>query len=457
METLSPAAIAALMPLLEREAPRYTSYPSAHHFRELGPETQAAWLSRLPAGERVGLYLHVPFCEEMCWFCGCNTKATHRHGPVEAYVDALVAEIALAAARLPARQRLHSIHFGGGSPTILSCDEMRRVFEAIDAAFQRDRATEIAIEIDPRRLTVEKVWTYAALGFNRASLGVQDTDPRVMAAINRLQPVETVRAAADLLRGEGISGLSIDIMYGLPMQTPQTIDRTLRDVAEIGPDRIACFSYAHIPWVKKHQTLIDGAALPDGAAKAAAFLQIASGLAALGYGAVGMDHFARPRDDMARSLATRTLRRNFQGYTTLPNDLLIGVGASAISEMPGGIAQNFTPNRQHRQAIMAGRLATARGWIYTPEDRMRRAVIGDLMCFFEADVEAILRRFGYDPGHLDSEIESLAPYVAAGIASVEGRTVRFHSPLRMLVRPVAAAFDAYAGAASAEKRFSKVA
>ncbi len=448
--------VTRLMPLLEREAPRYTSYPSAHHFTTITPDQESGWLHTLPVGERVGLYLHVPFCEEMCWFCGCNTKATHRRAPVEGYVGALIADIRNKAALAPRGLKLHSIHFGGGSPTMLSESEMTQIMAAIDSAFMRDATTEVSIEIDPRRLTPEKAALYGALGFNRASLGVQDTDPVVMAAINRVQPFDVVSGAVNMLRASGIAAIGIDIMYGLPHQTPATIAATLKDVDRLAPDRIACFSYAHLPSLKKHQRLIDASALPDGVAKAAAYLQIADGLAALGYGAVGMDHFARPRDDLARCLATRTLRRNFQGYTTLPNDFLIGVGASAISEYQGGIAQNAVPNGQYRHAVMAGQLSTTRGWANRPDDRMRRAVISELMCYFEADIGAILKRFGYDAAHLDHELMTLTPFVDAGICTVEGRVVRVTTPLRMLVRSIALAFDAYA-AAMAEKRFSKVA
>lgn len=456
MTCISAALIKASRPFLEREAPRYTSYPSAQYFEPLGPTAYGSWLGTLDPTEPVGLYLHVPYCEDMCWFCGCNTKATHRRLPVAGYVDTLIAEIALVGRKLNLPPVLHSIHFGGGSPTLLTPEDLERIFAAIETTFRRTAATEVSIEIDPRRLTVEKADAYAALGFNRASLGVQDTDPEVMHAVNREQPYAVVRAAADMLRARGIDALNVDVMYGLPRQTRATIAQTLRDVVSLQPDRISFFSYAHLPALKKHQRLIDGALLPGTEAKAASYLQIVEALSLAGYVAIGIDHFAKPTDDLARCLRERTMRRNFQGYSTLPNDLLIGIGASAIGETHHGIAQNVTASHQYRHAITAGSLATARGWRFTYEDRMRRDVIRDLMCYFAADTGVIAQRHGYPADYLDLELDLLAPYEEAGLVTIDRRKVTFHSPLRMLVRPVAAAFDAYA-ARRPEQRYSKVA
>jgi oxygen-independent coproporphyrinogen-3 oxidase len=456
MTSIPAALIKASRSFLEREAPRYTSYPSAQYFEPLGASSYRSWLGALDPAEPVGLYIHVPYCEEMCWFCGCNTKATHRRLPVAGYVDTLIAEIGLLARRMNLPLPLHSIHFGGGSPTLLTPDDLERIFAAIETAFRRTAQTEVSIEVDPRRLTPEKADVYAALGFNRASLGIQDTDPNVMRAVNREQPFAVVRAAADMLRARGIHALNVDMMYGLPHQTPQTIGQTLRDIVDIAPDRIAFFSYAHLPHLKKHQRLIDAASLPGTEAKAASYLQIVEALSLAGFVAIGIDHFAKPTDDLARCLRRHMLRRNFQGYSALPNDLLIGIGASAIGELDHGIVQNATASNQYRHAIAAGSLATARGWRFTYEDRMRRDVIRDLMCYFSADTGLIAERHGYPADYLDLELGRLAPFQEAGLVTIARRKVTFHSPLRMLVRPVAAAFDAYA-ARSPEQRYSKVA
>lgn len=458
MTVADPAMIRAARPFLERAAPRYTSYPAANHFQPLDVAAHGYWLSQIDPAERIGLYLHIPYCEEMCWFCGCNTKASRRHAPVASYVTALCAEIAQVARHTRRRPRLHSIHFGGGSPTRPECGEMSAIFAAIDAAFARDGVTEISIEIDPRRLTPEKARNYGALGFNRASLGVQEIDGVVMAAINRAQPLDTVHRAVDLLRREGIERIGFDIMYGLPHQDSTTLARLIEAIGALAPDRVACFSYAHLPRLKKHQRLIDAGALPGAEAKAAMYLQIADGLAEHGYEPVGMDHFALAHDGLALARKRGTLRRNFQGYSDLPNDLLVGVGASAISEFGQGITQNVTPSGQYRLEIEAGRLATARGWRFSHEDRMRKAVISGLMCEFAVDVGDLLSGHGYPRQYLDVEIATLKPFIESGLVTVKDRRLAFQSPLRMLIRPVAAAFDAYAAAAAVGgQRYSKVA
>jgi oxygen-independent coproporphyrinogen-3 oxidase len=456
MTSIPAALIKASRGFLEREAPRYTSYPSAQYFEPLGLVPYRSWLGGLDPSEAVGLYVHVPYCEEMCWFCGCNTKATHRRLPVAAYVDTLIAEIGLLGRRLMRPLPLHSIHFGGGSPTLLTPEDLERIFAVIETTFRRTERTEVSIEIDPRRLTPEKADAYAALGFNRASLGIQDTDAEVMRTVNREQPFAVVRAAADMLRTRGIGALNVDLMYGLPRQTAETIAQTLRDVIDIAPDRIAFFSYAHLPHLKKHQRLIDAALLPGTEAKAASYLQIVEALSLAGFVAIGIDHFAKPTDDLARALRQHTLRRNFQGYSALPNDLLIGLGASAIGELDHGIVQNATASHQYRHAIAAGSLATARGWRFTYEDRMRRDVIRDLMCYLSVDTGLIAERHGYPVDYLDLELGLLAPFVDAGLITIARRRVTFHSPLRMLIRPVAAAFDTYA-VRCPEQRYSKVA
>ncbi|ESQ91054.1 hypothetical protein ABAC460_07425 [Asticcacaulis sp. AC460] len=446
-----------LLHWLGKEAPRYTSYPSAHHFRPVTPQTYAGWLGALMPDRSVGLYVHVPFCEQMCWFCGCNTQITRRYEPVEAYVDNLIAEIALVAGHLRFRPRVHALHFGGGSPGMMMPHTLRRLFDAIHAAFDLLPDAELSIELDPRRLTHDKVRAYAEHGFNRVSLGVQDTQEKVQKVINRLQPMDEVARAVDRLRSVGIDQLGIDLIYGLPHQTIDSLDRTLNDVAQLNPQRISAFSYAHVPWVKKHQRLIDETALPDTAAKARQFLQIDVGLRDLGYTAIGIDHFARPDDGLARAVAEGRLRRNFMGYTDLPNDRLIALGASSISELDEGIAQNIPQATSYAARIAAGQLPTVRGWTYHGDDRMRREIISSLMCTFTADVGDILIRHGYAYNSLDDELEALAPFIAAGLVQVAQRKVIFHSPLKMLVRSVACTFDRYAREGEGGHRYSRVA
>jgi len=446
-----------VMRFMGREAPRYTSYPSAHHFGQLGTDTYKGWLSSLSPDQPIALYLHIPFCEQMCHFCGCNTRATLKYAPVEAYVGALVEEIRAVGAHLGFLPKVHSVHFGGGSPSMLVPSDMGRIFDALHAHFDILPDAEIAIELDPRRVTLHKVHAYRGLGFNRVSLGIQDTDPQVQQAINRVQPLEQVKAVMALLRQNGLSRIGIDLVYGLPGQTLHSLQTTLSHVSELDPDRISAFSYAHVPWVKKHQTLIDTDALPDTEDKVAMFLSLTAYLIMHGYQAIGIDHFAKPGDELSTAFAARTMRRNFMGYSTLPNDYLLGLGASSIGELDEGIIQNIPQSTTYQNRILAGEWATSRGWAYQGDDKLRKAVISDLMCYFEADIPAILARYGYAEDYLDADIAGLQDFIDAGIVSVEARCVRFHSPLKMLVRNVACAFDAHARQSDAQNRYSRVA
>ncbi len=442
---------------LGKEAPRYTSYPSAHHFGALAPESYSGWLAALPRDHSVGLYVHVPFCEQMCWFCGCNTQITRHYEPIEAYIDSLIHEIGLVAAVLGFRPKIHAVHFGGGSPGILLPETMTRLFSALHTAFDILPDAEVSIELDPRRVTKDKAQIYGHLGFNRVNLGIQDTQEIVQKAINRVQPMETILAATGILSDAGLSAVGIDLIYGLPHQTADSLRRTIDEVMQLSPTRISAFSYAHVPWVKKHQRLIDETALPDLEEKAMQYLHIDSHLAATGYVPIGIDHFAKPDDGLAKALANRTLRRNFMGYTDLPNDRLIALGASSISELDQGIAQNIPQATSYRSLVASGKLPTVRGWTYREDDAVRREVIAGLMCYFEADLAAIAARHGLAPDYFDADIASLGEFIAAGLVTVAQGKVVFDAPLTMLVRPVAAAFDRYARQPADGHRYSRVA
>ncbi len=446
-----------VLSFLGKEAPRYTSYPSAHHFGDLGADTYAGWLKAMRPEQSVALYLHIPFCEQMCHFCGCNTRATRRYEPVTAYVDALCTEIDLVTDTAGFAPKVHAIHFGGGSPSMLEPADIGRIMEALDKRFAILKGAEISIELDPRHVIQRKVKTYKALGFNRVSMGIQDTDADVQKAINRIQPIEQIEAAFSLLRSHGLNSIGIDLVYGLPGQTTHSLVQTLADVGKLNPDRISAFSYAHVPWVKKHQTLINTDTLADTAEKAAMFIQISDHFTAHGYEAIGIDHFAKPDDELALCQKAGTLRRNFMGYSTLPNDHLIGLGASSLGEFNGGIAQNIPQSTTYINRINAGELATVRGWVYRDDDKLRKAIISALMCHFTADVGSILIDYGYNPDYFDVELSELAPFVAAGLVTLDHRQVTFHSPLKMLIRSVACVFDAYARESSEAPRYSKVA
>lgn len=443
-----PALIAPMTPELVRKyakaVPRYTSYPTAPHFHAgIGAARAASWLEALPAAARLSLYFHVPFCRSLCWFCGCHTKITNRAAPVARYLDTLLAEMSLAARRLGPGRPVAHIHLGGGSPSLLSPYELRRLAEALHRIFAIAPDAEFAVEIDPRNIDEPRARALAEIGVNRASLGVQDFDPAVQLAVNRIQPFALTHRVAEMLRGHGIGRLNLDLMYGLPQQTIGGFAESVERALALAPDRLALFGYAHVPWMKKHQTLIDAAALPDAWQR---WSQARAGelrLEAAGYAAIGLDHYARPEDPLARAAAAGTLRRNFQGYTADPADALVGFGASAIGALPEGYLQNEGDLKAYAEAIAAGRLATARGIAFTSEDRLRAAVIEKLMTALAADTGALCRAHGLPEAHLDGAFASVDALAADGLAERRGRVVSIPPEARLFMRTVAACFDAY--------------
>ncbi len=424
--------------------PRYTSYPTAPHFSPaIGSGDYAAWLAALPATARLSLYLHIPYCRQLCWYCGCHTYITRRAERITAYLELLEREIDLIADLLPATMPVVHLHFGGGTPSIVGAAGMRRILDHLRRRFTFLPGAEAAIELDPRMVDRELVSALAEGGINRVSLGVQTTDPKVQAAVNRIQPITRVAAVFDMLRAAGIGHISVDLLYGLPHQSVATVRRTAAEVLALAPDRAAVFGYAHLPRLKRHQTLIPDRALPDAAARAAQFEAIAESFERAGYVAIGLDHFARPEDSMARALADRSLRRNFQGYTTDPADALIGFGCSAIGELPGGYVQNAADLRHWRREVRAGRPPIVRGLGLTPIDRAIRAVIERIMCFGEVDLDRLAREHGLPRATIEPDAERMRQLLELGIASAEGGRISVPAENRPLLRLVAAAFDRY--------------
>ncbi|MEO1613478.1 MAG: oxygen-independent coproporphyrinogen III oxidase, partial [Pseudomonadota bacterium] len=345
-----------------RPAPRYTSYPTAPHFSEaVGPEEYAGWLSSLPPEKPISLYLHVPFCRQICWYCGCNMKLVKREEPLVEYAEMLRREINMIADLLPTRMTVSHLHFGGGTPTALMPETLSSIMDRIYECFDFTPSAEIAIESDPRTLTSENIERIGALGFTRASFGVQEFNPKVQGAINRIQPVNMVEVAVKGLRKVGVEGINLDLIYGLPHQTVDMVRSTISMTAELGADRCALFSYAHVPWMAKRQRLIDANALPDApmrvemaAAGSAAFLTE-------GYQAIGLDHYAKPDDALAVAARSGLLRRNFQGYTTDRAETMIGFGATSIGKTPFGYVQNHAEVGAWDRSVQAGRPAIAKG------------------------------------------------------------------------------------------------
>ena len=420
--------------------PRYTSYPTAPHFSaQVGASQYAAWLAALDATAPLSLYVHVPFCDTLCWFCGCNTRVVNAHEPVARYVALLRDEIALVSERLRGRHTVHHIHFGGGSPTMMRAPEWQGVMGDIRARFELADDAEIAVEIDPRGFGDEQIELLASIGVTRVSLGVQDLNPAVQRAVNRIQPFEVTERVVRGFRAAGVGGINIDLMYGLPGQSERSVADTVSQILHLMPDRLALFGYAHVPWMQAHQRLIDEDALPGGAERLRQFEAAATCLRRAGYTWIGLDHFARAHDALSRALQDRSLRRNFQGYTTDDTPALVGFGASAIGMLPDGYVQNIAKTPDYARAINAGGLPAARGVALSDNDRMRRAIIEQLMCYLTTDIEQIAARFG-EPA---PSTEALAPMVQDGLVSADGGTIEIKPEGRLAMRAVCAVFDDY--------------
>jgi oxygen-independent coproporphyrinogen-3 oxidase len=424
--------------LLERGVPRYTSYPTAPHFTAgVDAACYASWLEALPAGATLSLYLHVPYCAQLCFYCGCHTKATLRRDPVDAYARRLIEEIALLGRHLRGRNIVH-IHWGGGTPSILGSEWLKRIADALGDTFDLGQMREHAIELDPRRLTGALAVTLRDIGVNRASLGVQEFSREVQVAIGRVQSYHLVAKAVAILREHGIERINLDLMYGLPKQRIADVERTVEMADRLAPQRVAMFGYAHVPWFRPHQRLIADHDLPCAAQRLAQARAAHGALLSLGYAPIGLDHYARPDDDMACAARTGRLRRNFQGYTTDQADALLGLGVSAIGHLPQGFVQNAADVNGYARAIAAERFATARGIALTEDDRRRAAIIERLMCDLEVDLAVLPLE-----GGIAEEIEPLRAFEEEGLLVIDGRRLRVTPRGRPFVRLMAAAFDAY--------------
>jgi oxygen-independent coproporphyrinogen-3 oxidase len=428
----------------ERAVPRYTSYPTAPHFQpSIDAQTYACWLESLPASGSVSLYLHVPFCQKLCHYCGCNTKAMRQTAPLDAYTAVLIREIDLVAARTGCH-RISHMHWGGGTPSILGPNRLRQLMSALDLRFDLKSLREHAIELDPRLVNRELAGGLVEIGVNRVSLGVQEFSPDVQRAIGRVQPFEVVEQTVGFLRESGIGQINIDLMYGLPGQSVQHVERSVMLAHELKPQRFAIFGYAHVPWFKPHQKLIEETALPGPAARIAQARVAHETLASLGYVPVGLDHYAKPSDSLAIASRTGHLRRNFQGYTTDQADALVGLGASAIGQLPQGFAQNAPATGNYSRAISAGEFATVRGISLSADDRMRARIISEIMCDMACDLDRVTRDIGLRlASSFEPEMSELQPLIAHGLVQVEGARISVPEQGRPYLRLIAAAFDSY--------------
>jgi oxygen-independent coproporphyrinogen-3 oxidase len=438
----------------DRPGPRYTSYPTAPQFQEgFCSADYARLLAR--SGERadrpLSLYVHVPFCDVRCFFCGCNVTISRDRTWGKRYLPMLAREMEKAAALLKADRRLvQQVHWGGGTPTFLPAEDLAELMALLRRNFRFAPDAELGVEIDPRECTPEQLDALAEGGVNRLSLGLQDLDPVVQKAVNRVQTVEETWGLMAAARARGIDSLNVDLIYGLPFQTPESFAATVREVVRMSPDRLALFNFAYLPSMFAHQRTIDPAALPDPAAKLSMLEQSIAELTAAGYVFIGMDHFAKPSDPLAQALRDRTLTRNFQGYSTCAESDLVAFGVSSISEVGGGYAQNAKTIREYGSAVQEDRFATAKGLAMSDEDLLRHEVIMRIMCHFRLDKREIAGKFDLDfDRHFAAELASLAPMAADGLVELGAEELEVTPRGRLLVRNVAMAFDAYLTAAPA--------
>lgn len=429
--------------LFDARVPRYTSYPPANHFTEAnGPETTAKWLSAVPIKGRVSLYVHIPYCRRLCWFCACRTQGTSTNRPLVPYLAQIAKEFEIVDKNLPKDVKVSHIHLGGGTPTILDPSLIERLGELINNFRPKSDDLEFSVEIDPTEVDQERIDALRKIGMTRASIGVQDFDPLVQDSIGRQQSYEDTKNVVHMLREAGVNSLNMDILYGLPHQTNARLTDSVQKVLSLAPDRVALYGYAHVPWMAKRQVMIPSEALPHAEDRLKLF-EIARKLFVWdGYEEIGIDHYARPDDSLAVAARDGTMRRNFQGYTEDSADVLIGFGASAISRYPQGYAQNHSTSSKYAAAIEDGHLATARGHTMSADDQLRGTMIDELMCNFELDAASLAHRFGTTQLAIFDMTTSLRLRFADHI-EVTGSKIRLIKDARLIARLAAQEIDAY--------------
>ncbi|MDE3122093.1 MAG: oxygen-independent coproporphyrinogen III oxidase [Paracoccaceae bacterium] len=429
--------------LFDARVPRYTSYPTAPHFdASVGATQFADWVRAIPAGSAISLYMHVPFCRRLCWFCACRTQGTSSDEPVRAYAEVLKAEIALLKANLAPGVTLSRLHWGGGTPTLLPADLITELTGTIFDLAPLGPGGEFSVEIDPNEIDAPRLDALAAAGMNRASIGVQDFDIEIQKTIGRDQTYEVTRDAIAEIRARGVKSLNADILYGLPHQTPARISDSVQKLLSLSPDRVALYGYAHVPWMARRQVMIPSDAMPRPEERLDLFETARKLFLWDGYREIGIDHFARPEDGLAVAQAEGALRRNFQGYTDDTAPVLIGIGASSISRFPQGYAQNASATSAHTRAIREGQFSTHRGHVFSDDDRLRGRIIEALMCDFRVSSAEILRDFNVTPGALN-EMYSRAMDAFPRMLALDQGGLSIPEHARPLTRMIARAFDAY--------------
>lgn len=445
---------AALIAKYNINGPRYTSYPTALALNTAFPQA-ALFQALASSGSELSLYLHIPFCHKLCYYCGCNKVITRHQHKADAYLDALASEMALYSPHLQ-QKVINQLHLGGGTPTFLTEAQLSRLMALLHQHFMILPAAEISIEIDPRSCSDDKLRHLKQLGFNRVSFGVQDLDEKVQIAINRVQDTELIRHQVALCRELGFSSVNLDLIYGLPYQQPASFAETVAEIIRLNPDRISLFSYAHLPERFAAQRKIPDSSLPDAPAKLALMQLAINKLVAAGYQFIGMDHFAKPDDALAKAQQAGKLQRNFQGYTTAGQDALLGLGVSSISQVNGVLWQNSKDLPAYYAAINQQQLAVERGFVLSADDRLRAALISQLICHFELDIAAFSQQWQLPSfwQYFDSALTLLKPFMEDGLVEVYAERIRVTDAGRLWVRSICACFDAYLQ--QGQQRYSKV-
>ena len=438
--------------------PRYTSYPPATKFT--GDFSREELAARIEANNRssrdLSLYFHIPFCETLCWFCGCTTVITSDHDRGSEYIGILEREVETMRSRINPGRKVDQLHFGGGSPTFLKPDEIRRLGAVIHRNFSFSPEIEAGVEVDPRRLTRDHLAAFREVGFNRASMGVQDFDPKVQEAIHRIQPRAMTQQSMDWMRELGFGSINLDLIYGLPHQTPESFGKTLDTVLEMQPDRLSIFSYAHVPWIKPAQKILEQKNLPSPEAKLQLLKLVIEKLTANDrYVYIGMDHFARPDDELAVAQRNKQLQRNFQGYSTRAGSDIYAFGMSSISQIPDAYWQNEKDLPVYKASVEAGREPWHRAYFLTGEDTLRRDVIMRLMCDLSLDFIATSQRLGIDfESRFAPELASLDPFLGDGLIERTPTGINVTDTGRLFIRNIAMCFDNTLPPAG-ERRYSK--
>jgi len=449
-----------LLERYDRPGPRYTSYPTAPHFSDTFDEPayqqHLAEAAQRP-NESLSMYVHLPFCHQRCSYCGCNSVISPHRGPEEGYLTALEQELELLASALGQRRRLSQLHWGGGTPTYLTPAQCERLATAITSRFPLEDNAEVAIEIDPTVTSFEHLSTLRRLGFNRISMGLQDIDPKVQAAVNRRQSLALTRDHVEESRRLGFSSVNIDLIYGLPLQTEASFRSTIATViSELTPDRIACFSFAHVPWIKPHQRSIDATLLPQGWEKMRLFIAAASQLLEAGYRFIGFDHFARPTDDLASALDQDRIHRSFMGYTVLPATDQVGVGMTSIGDVAGAYIANTKSLAKYEAALHQGKLPVERGVERSPDDELRGSVIRRIICTLNLDYSWAEETLGiHPPTAFPDAFAKLVAMEEDGLIELGDHRLQVTTLGRFFLRNICMPFDAYLRPSGTGPRYSR--